>query len=154
VPASGVRSGGYAGLVREAVDLDVGTVHLLQVAEETPGGVRLRPYPKTRAGIRTGPLPAALAAHRRRWILTPAPTDLVFPTRYGTPMLRGNFRREVCAPALARAGLSATFRFHDLRHSYAAWLITDGVPVNVVQKVIGPSTGTHTRAPADYADVV
>lgn len=31
--------------------------------------------------------------------------------------------------------------FHDLRHSYATWLIDDGVPVNMVQRVMG-----HERA--------
>ena len=28
--------------------------------------------------------------------------------------------------------------FHDLRHSYATWLVDDGVPVNMVQRVMGP----------------
>ena len=28
-------------------------------------------------------------------------------------------------------------RFHDLRHSYATWLISEGVPVNDVAKVMG-----------------
>ncbi|MEV4413829.1 tyrosine-type recombinase/integrase [Catellatospora sp. NPDC049609] len=28
-------------------------------------------------------------------------------------------------------------RFHDLRHSYATWLISSGVPVNDVQRVMG-----------------
>jgi hypothetical protein len=28
-------------------------------------------------------------------------------------------------------------RFHDLRHSYATWLVSDGVPVNDVAKVVG-----------------
>ncbi len=32
-------------------------------------------------------------------------------------------------------------RFHDLRHSYATWLVDDGVPPNMVQKVMG-----HERA--------
>jgi integrase len=32
-------------------------------------------------------------------------------------------------------------RFHDLRHSYATWLVADGVPPNVVQRVMG-----HERA--------
>lgn len=31
--------------------------------------------------------------------------------------------------------------FHDLRHSYATWLVDDGVPVNMVQRVMG-----HERA--------
>lgn len=32
-------------------------------------------------------------------------------------------------------------RFHDLRHSYATWLVDDGVPPNMVQRVLG-----HERA--------
>jgi integrase len=32
-------------------------------------------------------------------------------------------------------------RFHDLRHSYATWLVDDGVPSNMVQRVMG-----HERA--------
>ncbi|MFE7872755.1 tyrosine-type recombinase/integrase [Micromonospora humida] len=28
-------------------------------------------------------------------------------------------------------------RFHDLRHSYATWLVSDGVPINDVAKVMG-----------------
>ena len=28
-------------------------------------------------------------------------------------------------------------RFHDIRHSYATWLVDGGVPVNMVQRVMG-----------------
>ena len=28
-------------------------------------------------------------------------------------------------------------RFHDLRHSYATWLVDDEVPPNIVQRVMG-----------------
>ena len=34
-------------------------------------------------------------------------------------------------------------RFHDLRHSYATWLVYDGVPINDAQRLLGherPST--------------
>lgn len=46
-------------------------------------------------------------------------------------------------------------RFHDLRHSYATWLVSDGVPVNVVQKVMGHEQASttlnrYTHAPDDY----
>jgi integrase len=50
-------------------------------------------------------------------------------------------------------------RFHDLRHSYASWLVTDGVPVNVVQRVMGHEQASftlnqYTHAPDDYEDRV
>ncbi|MER7268902.1 tyrosine-type recombinase/integrase [Micromonospora carbonacea] len=39
--------------------------------------------------------------------------------------------------------LSIGLRFHDLRHSYAMWLVSDGVPVNEVAKVM-----SHEKASA------
>jgi hypothetical protein len=47
-------------------------------------------------------------------------------------------------------------RFHDLRHSYATWLVSDGVPVNVVQRVMGHEQASttlnrYTHAPDDFA---
>lgn len=35
-------------------------------------------------------------------------------------------------------------RFHDLRHSYATWLVSDGVPINLVQKVMGHEQASTT----------
>jgi len=35
-------------------------------------------------------------------------------------------------------------RFHDLRHSYATWLISSGVPVNDVQAVMGHEQASTT----------
>src|SRR3954449_11717826 len=35
-------------------------------------------------------------------------------------------------------------RFHDLRHSYATWLVDDGVPPNMVQRVLGHERATTT----------
>jgi hypothetical protein len=50
-------------------------------------------------------------------------------------------------------------RFHDLLHSYATWLVSDGVPVNVVQKVMGHEQASttlnrYTYAPDDYEALV
>ena len=41
-----------------------------------------------------------------------------------------------CAPAV--------YVFHDLRHSYAPWLVDDGVPVNMVQRVLGHERSSTT----------
>jgi integrase len=35
-------------------------------------------------------------------------------------------------------------RFHDLRHSYATWLVDDGVPVNMVQRVMSHERSSTT----------
>ncbi|WP_207782242.1 tyrosine-type recombinase/integrase [Phytoactinopolyspora limicola] len=43
-----------------------------------------------------------------------------------------------CLGSRSRSGAS----FHDLRHSYATWLVSDGVPVNDVQSVVGREQAT------------
>jgi integrase len=50
-------------------------------------------------------------------------------------------------------------RYHDLRHSYATWLVSDGVPVNVVQRVMGHEQASttlnrYTHTPDDYGQRV
>ncbi|MEV6690963.1 tyrosine-type recombinase/integrase [Micromonospora sp. NPDC051196] len=161
----------------------------------------LRPYPKSRAGVRTVPLPSFLVDALRQLHAAadnPDPRTLVFRDRVGRPLRRSNFRRRVWLPSLVRAGLlgqvvdvgphryralwpdregvewSAEFttereavayvaakavggmRFHDLRHAYATWLVTDGVPINLVQRVMGHEQASttlnrYTHTPDDYA---
>jgi integrase len=136
---TGLRWGESVGLRWDAIDLAAGVVRVVRVAEEVSGHVRLKPYPKSRAGRRTVPLPPfvmeALRVHARDY---PAGEDgLVFVTRTGEPLKRGTFRSRVWKPSLTRAKLPYTLRFHDLRHSYATWLVSDGVPINDVAKVMG-----------------
>ncbi|MFI7433251.1 tyrosine-type recombinase/integrase [Micromonospora haikouensis] len=198
---AGLRWGECAGLTWSSVDLDRASLRVVQVAEETHGGIVLRPYPKSRAGVRTIPLPSFLLAalHDLRAVADdPEPRTLVFRDRVGRPLRRSNFRRRVWLPSLVRAGLlgqvvatgphryravwtdqegvewSAEFttereavacvaarsaggmRFHDLRHAYATWLVTDGVPINLVQRVMGHEQASttlnrYTHTPDDYA---
>lgn len=61
----------------------------------------------------------------------------MFVAKTGAALRRGTFRARVWKPSLERAGLPSTLRFHDLRHSYATWLVSDGVPINDVAKVMG-----------------
>ncbi|RAN98522.1 hypothetical protein LAH08_04126 [Micromonospora noduli] len=57
-----------------------------------------------------------------------------------------------CVAAKAVGGM----RFHDLRHAYVTWLVTDGVPINLVQRVMGLEQAStmlnrYTHTPDDYA---
>nr|WP_312030115.1 tyrosine-type recombinase/integrase [Actinomycetospora sp. TBRC 11914] len=50
-------------------------------------------------------------------------------------------------------------RFHDLRHSYATWLVDDGVPPNMVQQVMGHERASitldlYTRRTADTSRIL
>ena len=55
---------------------------------------------------------------------------------------KSDVHRHSFAPALARAGLK--FRFHDLRHACASWMIQAGIPLPVVQKHLGHESITIT----------
>jgi integrase len=63
--------------------------------------------------------------------------------------------REAIAHAAKRAAGGP--RFHDLRHAYATWLVTEGVPPNIVQTIMGHEDVTTTLAiytdtPTDHLD--
>ena len=185
---TGLRWGECVGLRWDAVDLDNAEVHVIRVAIEVAGTVTIKPFPKSRAGRRTVPLPPfvvqALKDHQSRH--GEGTAGEVFTNKAGGPVRRTLFRARVWRPALVRAGLlgkvvqegpeqykatwrdsagreqSDTFatereavaetarraagglRFHDLRHSYATWLVSDGVPVNDVQRVMGHEQATTT----------
>jgi integrase len=66
------------------------------------------------------------------------------------------FPTEAAAIAHVARFAAGGLRFHDLRHSYATWLVSQGVPINDVQRVMGhenPSTTlnlyTHRSAHPD-----
>lgn len=129
---------------------------MVEVAVEVAGRVTCKSYPKSKASRRTVPLPdfviEALAEHLAAF---PAELDeLVFRNERGGPLLRANFRQRILLPALARSDLVERPTFHDLRHCYATWLVSEGVPVNVVQAVMGHEQASttlnrYTHVPAD-----
>jgi integrase len=51
---------------------------------------------------------------------------------------------EADAVKLVARSQARGLRFHDLRHSYATWLVDDGVPPNMVQRVMGHERSSTT----------
>ena len=51
---------------------------------------------------------------------------------------------EPTAVKLVARNQAGGLRFHDLRHSYATWLVDDGVPPNMVQRVMGHERSSTT----------
>ncbi len=103
---------------------------------------------KTERSRRTLPLPAvtasALRAHRARQsqerLLAGSRWQdwgLVFASTIGTPLDPRNLTDRYKA-LLAQAGLP-NIRFHDMRHSCASLLIAQGVPLEIVSRILGHS---------------
>jgi integrase len=104
---TGLRWGECVGLRWDAVDLDAGLVSVIRVAVEVAGTVIAKPYPKSRAGRRTVPLPDFVTEllKRHRDLYPPGPTGEIFTNTAGGPFRRTLFRARVWRPALVRAGL-------------------------------------------------
>jgi len=54
------------------------------------------------------------------------------------------FVTERAAVAHVASNVAGGLRFHDLRHSYATWLVSCGLPVNDVQRVMGHENASTT----------
>jgi integrase len=68
----------------------------------------------------------------------------VFTSPEGGPLNSRNFRRRVWQLALEAAGLPASLRMHDLRHTCAALMISEGANPKQVQCHLGHSSITVT----------
>jgi integrase len=147
-----VRFAAYTGLRPcELVALRVGRLDLLRgtarVAEAAPevagrlewGGVKTHE-------ARTVRLPRSLAEELGAYLAgrPHGPDDLVFTAPLGGPLRESKFVPGYFKPAAQAAGLPATLRFYDLRHTAASLLIREGASVKAVQKQLGHATASIT----------
>lgn len=142
---TGLRWGELAGLKHRRVDLLHGTLTVLEQLTELNGELTFAP-PKTDAGRRKITLSSFLVealddqlAHRAQ----PGLDGLVFVTKGGEALRRGNFRRTYWLPATKRAGLEGLV-FHELRHTAVALAIANGAHAKSIQHRMGHSSITVT----------
>src|SRR5262249_1327555 len=122
------------------------TIRRTQNGVDRGGAPRFGP-PKTARSIRTiSLLPdtlAALRSHRARQNIERlacgpdyATYDLIFATQIGTAMHRSEAWRHLHS-ATKRAGLPASLRPHDLRHTAATLMLEAGINARVVSDRLG-----------------
>jgi len=115
-----LRWGEVSALQRCDVDLTVGTVRVRVAFTEQRGKGKVLGPPKSRAGVRTVSLPAAilpvlrehLRVHVKEW-----PHSFVFTTESGKTIWRGNFNKLVAWRATVASIGAPDLHFHDLRHT-------------------------------------
>ena len=101
------------------VDLEAGTVQVIEVITEPKGQLHFGP-PKTSAGRRMVGLPRFVVdALAERMAGPGAPEELVFAGPHGGALRVTLFRRRFWVPATRAAGLVG-LRIHDLRHTAVA----------------------------------
>lgn len=150
---TGMRWGEAAGLHWARVDLDRGVVEVSDVWSEKDRA--MKPYPKGRKR-RHVPLPD--------WVDLGEPTagpcgythpgcrsGLVVTTDAGAIAGDSNFRKAWTRAASA-AGIGHV-RVHDLRHSYASWLLQAGVSLAEVGRLLGHVSPITTQRYAHLAEM-
>lgn len=163
--ATGLRQSELLGLRWVDVDLADATIRVTRTLQRYGGAYHLDET-KTDRSRRTlavaAPVVSALRDQQERqrgeqkecmragmpW--QGAEWSLVFATEMGGPLLHSEVTRKFQA-ALKSAELPR-FRFHDLRHGAATYLLSAGVELIVVQRILGHST-IHTTANV-YAHVL
>jgi integrase len=156
----GLRRAELLGLTWPMIDLDHGTLRVVQGVQRVAGRLVLDEL-KSERSHRTLPLPRiaadALSEHRARqngervradvhW----AANDLVFCTESGTPidprnlnrsfrslLIRARVRVDVTEDEQGQKTFTPMVRLHDLRHSCASFLLASGASPRVVMEILG-----------------
>jgi integrase len=158
---TGLRLGELVGLHRGRVHRESRTIEVRDVWSHE--GREMKPYPKD-AEPRVVPIPAWLdsvlkdldvdqdegpvcgAVHRRG---SRCVGPLVFTGDRGGVFDGHNWRARVWKPATELAGFDGV-KIHDLRHTYASWLLQAGRSMDEVAQVLGHSSSYVTKRYARF----
>ena len=136
----GLRWGEAAALRRKRVNLLRSRIEIAESVSETGKGLHYGP-PKTYQNRQVA-IPSFLKEmlddHMKAYTAK-SKDALVFTTEDDTPMRNNNWRERVWYPALEEAGLPKV-RVHDLRHTCATLLISQGAHAKGIQRHLGHSS--------------
>jgi integrase len=152
----GARRGEALGLRWRDVDLDAGTIEIIQQVQLIDGQFVIGPV-KTAAGNRTLPITPALRTAILRLAAeqrlpqrpdglpdtTAAGDQLITATQHGGPVMPRNFRRTF-QDLIDKAGVP-TITIHHVRHTVATLLKDLGVPARDTQAILGHANISTTQ---------
>ena len=145
---AGLRWGELAGLQVGRVDLVRRQIRVAEVWDSPSR--KLKMYPKGRR-VRVVPIPKWLGKQLARII--DGRTDGFVFQKAGYMIDYSNWRKKFWLPAIQSAKV-APLRIHDLRHTYASWLIQRGFSLAEVGKLLGHESPSTTQIYAHLLDEV
>lgn len=145
---AGLRWGELAGLQVGRVDMARKQVQVAEVWDSRERA--LKKYPKGRRS-RPVPIPAWLADELASVIGNR--TDGFVFQKQGHMIDYANWRKKFWVPAVQLAKVTP-LRIHDLRHTYASWLIQQGFSLAEVGKLLGHESPSTTQIYAHLQDEV
>lgn len=155
---TGMRWGEVAGLHVARLDLDRALVRVVETYDETDG--RMKAYPKGRR-VRDVPLVPELVerfagaevkgACGVEHVTGRCVGRLALTTEEGAPLRNSNWAFRVWHPAVKAAGVGHV-RPHDCRHSFASWLLQEGISLAEVGRLLGHVSAQTTQRYAHLAE--
>ena len=131
---TGLRAGELMALTVEDLDFTNKTVRVDKSSDDYTREIR---QPKTKCSVALLPMPSALEAHLREYLMrwTPNPAGILFATRDGSrPRSRDNVVKVGLKPVLRKLGIpTANTGLHAFRHGLATELAEASVPLTVLQ---------------------
>lgn len=137
----GLRWGEAAALRYKRCQLLRSRIEVAESLSEARGQLHFGPTKtyRTRSIVIPSFLRDLLAEHLARGP-GQSPETLVFTSPTGQPLRNSNFRRQVWYRAVADTGLPDGLRIHDLRHTCASLLISQGAHPKAIQAHLGHSS--------------
>lgn len=139
---TGMRAGELLGLKWEDIDFEENKISVKRTLQQ-----KKFYEPKSPSSKRIIIVPPivieSLRQHKVLQSLLAGECELIFTNQKGKPINYRNFLMRVFKKALKEAGIKE-IRFHDLRHSYAAALISSGENIKFIQKQLGHSSIKQT----------
>jgi len=140
---TGMRAGEVEALRVNRLDLTAARAEVVENLGEAGDGT-LRFGPTKTHQRRTVPVAPFLVDRLAELVVDRSAGATVFQAPDGGPVRHHNFYSRVFKPGLEQAGLDPSIRFHDLRHTCAAWLIDSGAHVRAVMEWLGHSSPSVT----------
>ena len=131
----GMRWAETAGLTVNRVNLLRRRIEVVKTLSEIGG--RLEVVAPKSGEQRTVVLPRFLATMLEPLVAGRDPDARVFTAPRGGPLRHSNFYHGTWKKAVARSGVPARLRIHDLRHTCAALLIAQGAHAKAIQQHLG-----------------